>query len=60
MGIRLNKEKPQIFINKSPVGGVKISSTWPLTKIDERLIKDILKEYKIHNADVLFRGDYDV
>ena len=24
------------------------------------MIKDIMHEYKIHNAQVMFRGDYDV
>lgn len=31
-----------------------------LTKIDEKMVRNIMQEYKIHNAHVNFRGDYDV
>lgn len=60
VGIRLNKEKPDITIRKISSGGVLLNSTGKLTKIDEKMVKAILHEYKIHNAEVLFRGDYDV
>eukprot|EP00826_Nyctotherus_ovalis_P066190 TRINITY_DN9762_c0_g1_i18.p1 TRINITY_DN9762_c0_g1~~TRINITY_DN9762_c0_g1_i18.p1 ORF type:complete len:330 (+),score=95.83 TRINITY_DN9762_c0_g1_i18:252-1241(+) len=60
VGIRLNKEKPDITIRKIATGGVLLNSTIKLTKIDERMVKAIMHEYKIHNAEVLFRGNYDV
>jgi len=60
VGIRLNKEKPDITIRKISGGGVLLNSTIKLTKIDERMVKTIMHEYKIHNAEILFRGDYDV
>ena len=59
-GIRLNKEKPRIMIKPQKTGGVFFSSSVPLTKIDEKMVKTILQEYKIHNAHVKFNGDYDV
>ena len=34
-----------------------ITATVPLTKIDEKLVHSILAEYKIFNAEVLFRED---
>ena len=59
-GIRLNKEKPNIVIKPAKIGGVVFSAAVPLTKIDDRMVKGILHEYKIHNAHVKFNGDYDV
>jgi small GTP-binding protein len=53
-GIRLDQKPPDVVIRKKDRGGVKISSTVPLG-LDERTIAEILKEYKIHNADVLIR-----
>lgn len=37
-----------------------MSSSVQLTKIDERMVKNIFQEYRIHNAQVKFNGDYDV
>lgn len=38
-------------------GGIAFNSTCPLTRIDEKLVQMILHEYKIFNAEVLFRED---
>lgn len=59
-GIRLNKTKPNITIKPQKIGGVVFSSNVPLTKIDARIIKGVMHEYKIHNAFIKFGGDYDV
>ena len=59
-GIRLNKEKPNIIIKPQKTGGVVFSAAVPITKIDEKMVKGIMQEYKIHNAHVKFNGDYDV
>eukprot|EP00004_Rigifila_ramosa_P022706 TRINITY_DN6249_c0_g1_i1.p1 TRINITY_DN6249_c0_g1~~TRINITY_DN6249_c0_g1_i1.p1 ORF type:complete len:369 (-),score=105.00 TRINITY_DN6249_c0_g1_i1:19-1080(-) len=60
VGIRLNKSPPNIYFKRKDGGGVSINSTLPLTKIDERMIKLILHDYKIHNCEVLFREDCTV
>ena len=41
-------------------GGVLFNATVKLTKIDEKLVRNVLAEYKIHNAHVSFRADHDV
>jgi ribosome-interacting GTPase 1 len=41
-------------------GGVLFNASVKLTKIDEKMVRHIMQEYKIHNAHVNFRGDYDV
>lgn len=60
VGIRLNKEKPDITISIKKTGGLNFNSTVPLTWIDERMVRNIMHEYKIHNADILFRCDATV
>lgn len=57
VGIRLNKRKPNIYFKIKKGGGISFNSTCPLTKIDEKLVQMILHEYKIFNAEVLFRED---
>lgn len=59
-GIRLNQKPPDINFVRKKTGGVKFNSTCKLTKLGpdpERSVKNILHEYKIHNATVLFRED---
>jgi small GTP-binding protein len=60
VGIRLNKERPRIYLKRKAGGGVKVNHTVPLTKCDEKLIMTVLHEYKIFNADVIFHDDYTV
>jgi ribosome-interacting GTPase 1 len=67
MGIRLNKSKPDIYIKvlffRPPLlsfqvkkaGGVQMTSTvTPLNHLNERLVRDILKEYGVYHAEVNF------
>jgi len=39
VGIRLNREKPNIIIKPQKTGGLFFSSSGPLTKIDEKMVK---------------------
>lgn len=41
-------------------GGIIFNSSAKLTKIDEKMVRNIMAEYKMHNAHVTFRDDYDV
>mmetsp|Transcript_25705 Transcript_25705/g.59279 ORF Transcript_25705/g.59279 Transcript_25705/m.59279 type:complete len:398 (+) Transcript_25705:46-1239(+) len=56
-GLRLNRQPPQIYFKPKKGGGVSFNSTVPLTQCDAKLVHGILQEYKIHNAEVLFRED---
>ncbi|KAF3452057.1 hypothetical protein FNV43_RR08153 [Rhamnella rubrinervis] len=60
VGLRLNKRPPQIYFKRKKTGGISFNSTSPLTHVDEKLCYQILHEYKIHNAEVLFREDATV
>ena len=56
-GIRLNREKPDVSIRKRAKGGVSVGSTVKLTRINKRIIMDILKEFRIFNAEVIIRDE---
>ena len=58
VGLRLNKRPPNITLTKKATGGVKFNATVPLTKLGddpEKTVLQILKEFKLHNAEVLMR-----
>jgi small GTP-binding protein len=58
-GVRLNARPPDINISKRERGGLTINATVELTRLDETLIKDILREYGYINADIVLREDVD-
>ena len=63
VGIRLNQRPPDVTFNKKSTGGVRFSSTVPLTKLGpdpEKLAIQIMREYKISSADLLAREDITV
>ena len=56
-GIRLNKEPPNIVFKKKEKGGINLQTMVPQTELDLDLVKSILSEYRIHNADITLRYD---
>ncbi|KAH3860796.1 developmentally-regulated GTP-binding protein 2-like [Dreissena polymorpha] len=57
VGIRLNRRKPNIYYKEKKGGGISFNSTVTLTKTSERMVQLILHDYKIFNAEVVFRED---
>ena len=57
MGIRINTRKPNVTIEPTTQGGLGITVTCKLTKLDESTIRGILNVYKIHQANVIIRED---
>ena len=53
----MNERRPNIYFKEKKAGGISFNSTVPLTRVDEKLVQMILHEYKIFNAEVLFRED---
>ena len=49
VGIRLNREPPNVFFKRKKTGGVSFSSIGPLTHLDENLVWRILQV--CHEAD---------
>jgi small GTP-binding protein len=56
-GIRINKKPPKIRIKKTSKGGIRVGSTVSLKDLNEKIVKAVLAEYKVHNANVLIRED---
>ena len=57
IGIRLNQKPPNIILEKTGIGGISIAQQVKLTKISEKLLKDILHVYGITSARVVIRED---
>lgn len=57
MGIRLNKTRPDISLKLKLTGGIRLNLINPPKHLNEKVVLGLLKEYKIHNADVLIRDE---
>jgi len=64
VGIRLNCRPPNISFKKKPQGTsnvINVTTTVKLTQgLSESMVKEILKDYKIHNADIIIREDVTI
>jgi len=60
VGIRLNQVPPNLTITKTSTGGCRFTNTVPQSHLDLKLCESILREYRIHNADVIVREDCTV
>jgi hypothetical protein len=58
-GIRVNKSPPDIKIRKMDQGGIKIQRRGE-TKLSDEEIMGVLREFKIHNAEISLNEDCDV
>ncbi len=57
--VRMNQKKPDVKIVKTSKDGIRIGKTIRLTKLSDRTIKDILRTFRINNADVVIRENID-
>ena len=55
--VRINQKVSDVKIVKTPRGGINIGTTVKLTKLDNKTVEDILKEFKINNANIVIRED---
>lgn len=60
VGIRLNRARPNISFRVKAGGGIGFTATVRLTHIDERLVQQVLHEYRIYHAEVIVREDCTV
>ncbi len=58
-GIRVNARRPDVKIKKTSKDGIKISKTVKLD-MDDDTIKEVLKTFRINNADVVIRSEIGV
>ena len=59
IGIRLDQRPPNIVIEKTSSGGITVAQQIRLTKMKEKLLKDILRVYGFTNSRVVIREDID-
>ena len=59
-GFRLDGKRPDVQIIKTVSGGVRVNVAVRLTKIDGKMVKLVLNERGIHNADILIRDNIDL
>merc|ERR1712169_135841 len=57
VGIRLNREPPNIYLKQKMAGGQKITFQAPPKNIDEKMVYNILRDYKMLNCEVLVRDE---
>jgi small GTP-binding protein len=58
--IRLNQIRPDVKIKRTGKDGIRIGATVRLTHLDDETITNVLKEFKINNADVVLRDDITI
>ncbi|KAI4154968.1 MAG: hypothetical protein LQ340_001316 [Diploschistes diacapsis] len=58
VGIRLNKEPPNIYLKVKKAGGMKITFQAPPKYLDQKMLYNILRDYKMLNCEVLVRDEY--
>lgn len=56
-GFRLDAKRPQVLVKKRDRGGLKLTATPRLKKIDKKMVQVVLNERGIHNAEVAIRED---
>lgn len=57
VGIRLNQDPPNIYLKPKAAGGVKITFQATPKNLDQKMLYNILKDYRILNAEVLIRDE---
>ncbi|KAI9661690.1 MAG: Ribosome-interacting GTPase 2 [Bathelium mastoideum] len=57
VGIRLNKSPPNIYLKQKKAGGMKITFQSPPKNLDEKMLYNILRDYKMLNCEVLVRDE---
>ena len=55
--VRINQKKPDVKIKKTAKDGIRIGKTVKLSSLDNETMIDILKTFRINNADVVVRDN---
>jgi len=57
VGVRLDRERPDVSVKRKSRGGVSIAKAFKLTRLDDATIKSVLAANGVHNADLIIRDD---
>lgn len=55
--IRLDERPPKVRIKKTSRGGLKVITTTPLSHVFLRTVKELAKEFRFHNAEIVIKED---
>lgn len=58
MRIWLNRGCRNIYLKQKKAGGMKITFQTPPKYLDEKMIYNVLRDYKMLNCEVLVRDEY--
>jgi uncharacterized protein len=58
VGIRLNRSPPNIYLKPKKAGGMKITFAAPPKYLDEKMLYNILRDYKLLNVECLVRDEH--
>jgi len=56
-GVRLDQKPPLVTIKKTTRGGIKITSTTPLTHLNLKTVQELASEFRIHNGEIIIKED---
>jgi small GTP-binding protein len=56
-GIRVNARRPRVVVTPATRGGLTVTSTVRLTRLDEEGATGIAREFGLHNGAIVFRED---
>ncbi|MFZ0831300.1 MAG: GTPase [Thermoplasmata archaeon] len=56
-GVRVNARRPRIVVTPGTRGGLTVTSTVKLTRLDIESATDIAREFGLHNGTIVFRED---
>ncbi len=57
MGIRVNQRPPDVAVTRANKGGISVTTTCRLTKLNPATIKGIMEVYGISNGSIIIRED---
>jgi uncharacterized protein len=56
-GVRVNTRRPRVIVTPSTRGGLTVTSTVKLTRLDADSAAAIAREFGLHNGQIVFRED---
>jgi uncharacterized protein len=56
-GVRVNARRPRIVVTPTNRGGLTVTSTVKLTRLDPESAMGIAREFGLHNGSIIFRED---
>jgi uncharacterized protein len=56
-GVRVNTRRPRVIVTPATRGGLTITSTVKLTRLDEESAAAIAREFGLHNGSIVLRED---